>query len=338
MGLLGFRRGGGGVRLLIVDCPSDFGVTFSGKLITGRGEREFRGLLLDGLEYLGNFVNYCLGGDYLGVGDDAVGYVAINGKYEFVGDFSSSDLRGAEKQINVDRVRGLVMLTPYSETGVSSEINEDSAAKISIRDCSSGYYWHIGIIADGVGGFGKGDVASTFTAMNFVWRVANRVIHGGIDSNTLRDIVRSIHEDLYNEYTGRGVSLGSTLAGVVIGHKDGDAEADFYVVNVGDSPIYLVVNDSVEELSVSDKVFGHSISQAIGYLLHEVHVRGGKLYDNDYLVSVSDGVSDVVGLGAIKIMAKRYRYPWLISMNLVRYAKALGSKDDASALTVWLKG
>jgi len=52
MGLLRFRRGGGGVKLPIVDCPSNFGITFSGKLVTGRGEREFRGLLLDGLEYL----------------------------------------------------------------------------------------------------------------------------------------------------------------------------------------------------------------------------------------------------------------------------------------------
>ena len=341
MSLLRLRRGGGVNTLLVTKCPGYGGIAFSGRLITGYGEREFRGFMVDKPQYLIDFVRYGLGlyDGYLSIGDDVSGYIIVNnGEPELI-NFKRRDLRSIEEIINADKVRGRILLTPYSEVGISSEVNEDSAAKLSIHDCHNGLFWHIGVVADGVGGFGRGDEASKYVVGNFVEKVVNGIINNNrINDDTLRGIVEEIHEELYNEYTGRGVALGSTLAGVVIMHKEGEDKAEVYAVNVGDSPIYLVTRDSIYELYISDKVSGHVISQAIGYVLNEVHVRSDTLSINDYLVLMTDGVSDVVDPGHVREIINKHRYPWGISRQLVRFAKALGSRDDATALTVWFKG
>jgi serine/threonine protein phosphatase PrpC len=341
MSLLRLRRGGGVNTLLVTKCPEYGGIAFSGRLITGHGEREFRGFMVDKPQYLIDFVRYGLGlyDGYLSIGDDVSGYIIVNnGEPELI-NFKRRDIRSIEEIINADKVRGRILLTPYSEAGASSEVNEDSAAKLSIHDCHNELFWHIGVVADGVGGFGRGDEASKYVVGNFVEKVVNGIINNNrINDDTLRGIVEEIHEELYNEYTGRGVALGSTLAGVVIMHKEGEGEAEVYAVNVGDSPIYLVTRDSIYELYISDKVSGHVISQAIGYVLNEVHVGRSTLYINDYLVLITDGVSDVVEPGRVGEIIEEYKYPWNISRQLVRFAKALGSRDDATALTVWFKG
>ena len=337
MSLLRLRRGGGVNTLLVTKCPGYGGIAFSGRLITGHGEREFRGFMAGEPQYLTNFVHYGLYDDYLNIGDDVHGYIIVNnGEPELI-NFKRRDLRSIEEIINADKVRGRILLTPYSEAGVSSEVNEDSAAKLSIHDCNKGLLWHIGVVADGVGGFGRGDEASEYVVGNFVEKVVDGIINNRINGDTLKGIVEEIHEELYNMYTGRGVALGSTLAGVVIMHKEGEGEAEVYAVNVGDSPIYLV-SEKIHELYISDKVSGHLISQAIGYVLNEVHVRSDTLYINDYLVLMTDGVSDVVDPGHIRAIINKYEHPWDISRQLVRFAKALGSRDDATALTVWFKG
>jgi len=340
MSLLRLRRGGGVNTLLVTKCPEYGGIAFSGRLITGHGEREFRGFMAGKPQYLINFVHYGLGLDdgNLSIRDDVGGYIIVNdGEPELI-NFKRRDIRSIEEIINADKVRGRILLTPYSEAGASSEVNEDSAAKLSIHDCNKGLLWHIGVVADGVGGFGRGDEASKYVVGNFVEKVVNGIINNRINDDTLRGIVEEIHEELYNEYTGRGVALGSTLAGVVIMHKEGEGEAEVYAVNVGDSPIYLMTRDSIYELYISDKVSGHVISQAIGYVLNEVHVRSDTLSINDYLVLMTDGVSDVVDPGHVREIINKHRYPWGISRQLVRFAKALGSRDDATALTVWFKG
>jgi len=337
MSLLRLRRGGGVNTLLVTKCPGYGGIAFSGRLITEHGEREFRGFMAGEPQYLTNFVHYGLYDDYLNIGDDVHGYIIVNnGEPELI-NFKRRDLRSIEEIINADKVRGRILLTPYSEAGVSSEVNEDSAAKLSIHDCHNELFWHIGVVADGVGGFGRGDEASEYVVGNFVEKVVDGIINNRINGDTLKGIVEEIHEELYNMYTGRGVALGSTLAGVVIMHKEGEGEAEVYAVNVGDSPIYLV-SEKIHELYISDKVSGHLISQAIGYVLNEVHVRSDTLYINDYLVLMTDGVSDVVDPGHIRAIINKYEHPWDISRQLVRFAKALGSRDDATALTVWFKG
>jgi serine/threonine protein phosphatase PrpC len=287
--------------------------------------------------YLIDFVHYGLYDDYLNIEDDVRGYIIVNnGEPELI-NFKRRDLRSIEEIINADKVRGRILLTPYSEAGVSSEVNEDSAAKLSIHDCNKGLLWHIGVVADGVGGFGRGDEASEYVVGNFVEKVVDGIINNRINDDTLKGIVKEIHEELYNTYTGGGVALGSTLAGVVIMHKEGEDRATVYAVNVGDSPIYLV-SEKIHELYISDKVSGHLISQAIGYVLNEVHVRSDTLSINDYLVLMTDGVSDVVDPGHVRAIINKYEHPWDISRQLVRFAKALGSRDDATALTVWFKG
>ena len=336
--MLRLRRGGGVYTLLVTKCPGDGGIAFSGRLITGHGEREFRGFMAGEPRYLIDFVHYGLYDDYLNIEDDVRGYIIVNdGEPEFI-NFKRRDLRSIEEIINADKVRGRILLTPYSEAGVSSEVNEDSAAKLSIHDCNKGLLWHIGVVADGVGGFGRGDEASEYVVGNFVEKVVDGIINNRINDDTLKGIVKEIHEELYNTYTGGGVVLGSTLAGVVIMHEKGEDRAKVYAVNVGDSPIYLMTRDSIYELYISDKVSGHVISQAIGYVLNEVHVRSDTLYINDYLVLMTDGVSDVVDPGHVRAIINKYEHPWDISRQLVRFAKALGSRDDATALTVWFKG
>ena len=337
MSLLRLRRGGGVNTLLVTKCPGYGGIAFSGRLITEHGEREFRGFMVGEPRYLNDFVHYGLYDDYLNIKDDVGGYIIVNdGEPELI-NFKRRDLRSIEEVVNADKVRGRILLTPYSEAGVSSEVNEDSAAKLSIHDCHNELFWHIGVVADGVGGFGRGDEASEYVVGNFVEKVVDGIINNRINGDTLKGIVEEIHEELYNMYTGRGVALGSTLAGVVIMHKEGEGEAEVYAVNVGDSPIYLV-SEKIHELYISDKVSGHLISQAIGYVLNEVHVRSDTLYINDYLVLMTDGVSDVVDPGHIRAIINKYEHPWDISRQLVRFAKALGSRDDATALTVWFKG
>jgi protein phosphatase len=341
MSALSLRRRGGR-RLLANRCPNrDYGFAFSGMLTTGRGVRVFRGFVRGGRDYLSSIIGYCVG-VHDNVPSGVEGYAVVSGRgLVLMGGFRRSDVRGMEYEIDVDEVKRGIFLTPYSETGGAGSANEDSAIKVSIRDCANGYLWYIGAVADGVGGFNRGDVASEITVKEFTEiAIANL---SSISGGTLSDIVWRIHDTLYSNYTGRGVSLGSTLAAVVINRHEDDEDAAFHAVNVGDTRIYHIYATGesggwIDELSVSDKVSGHVISQAIGYMLREVHVTGGGLKPGDYLVLVTDGVSDVMDRESIKDITITHKYPWDSSRALVKVARGQGSQDDATALVVWFKG
>jgi serine/threonine protein phosphatase PrpC len=325
----------GPARLLATRCPGSAGISFSGAFSSGRRSAVFRGFVHGiGIDGLGSIVHGCMSGTQPGARRGVYGYIAVNDRYVLLGGFERRAVRRVETLIDARRVSGRLLMSLYSEAG--GAVSEDSAAKISVRDCATGRLLHMGVVADGVGGLGRGDAASAAAVMLFVRGVLERAV-SPIGGNALREIVEGIHHHLYSQLTSMGISAGSTLSGVVIEHVDGEDVARFHAVNVGDSPIYHIAQGSVAELSISDRVSEHTISQALGHTLRQVHVRGGEMRTGDYIVLVTDGVSDAVGPEEVRAIVLRDVYPWSISRSLVRRARALGSRDDATALVAWFK-
>jgi len=71
-------------------------------------------------------------------------------------------------------------------------------------------------------------------------------------------------------------------------------EKDFlFVINVGDSPAYLIREDKILQLTVQDRISMIMITNALGYKNSlKYHLKKIKLKKGDKLVLVTDGISD----------------------------------------------
>ncbi len=331
-----------GSNLLVNSCDKYGGLSFSGQLITAHENKQCMGLIysVESMELIKNlpkFAHYCFFNDPLNVARDINGYLMINGKYKLIGEFKRGQLRDLERIINIKEIRERILLQLNSDSGHLGEVNEDSVAKFSIHDCENKVYLNVGVVGDGVGGLGRGDYASGLIVRRFIEEVANIIYD--VNESTLNNIVQNIHEELYENNVKNNINSGSTIASIITKHKEDEHEADIYSVNVGDSLIYNVdiINNNIKELSVSDRLSGKNISQAVGYILRETHINSDILRQGNYIVVATDGIADFIDGNSIFNAVKVWKYPWLISRELMHLARMMGSKDDATILIVWFK-
>lgn len=79
------------------------------------------------------------------------------------------------------------------------------------------------------------------------------------------------------------------------------------VANVGDSPAYLIRNGKIRMLTVEDRFMGSgSLTQALGQSDINVHFTQEELKAGDYIIMVSDGVTNVLTEDEILAIVKRH--------------------------------
>jgi protein phosphatase len=192
------------------------------------------------------------------------------------------------------------------------------------------------VLADGLGGHARGDVASLL--------VAKRLSEASLDClESCLEAIRSVNQALYSEMQ-RDPSLlgmGSTVAGAVV------LDDHIYWFNVGDSRIYLFRNNvlrliSVDHIPVWDTMEergrSHLLTQCLGggYSAVEVTPAIGRADFNadDTLLLCSDGLTDVVDDTIIARVLGDRPTTSAAARILVERALHEGGPDNVSVLIV----
>ena len=219
------------------------------------------------------------------------------------------------------------------------------------------------VVADGMGGHQAGEVASGIvveTLWDYIKRFddetdveeledqdeslskeANRLLSGIYLAN--KSIYQAAQEK--EEYQG----MGSTVSSVYF------TANTLIAANVGDSPIYLVHDGSIEQLSVPHTVlaeqaaldpegaqqlsgeFKHMLTRAMGV---EETVKADiseiQCFKGDMLVISSDGLTEMVGKEEIHEVLKKER-PEKACRTLVNMANERGGKDNITVIVLKVK-
>ena len=221
------------------------------------------------------------------------------------------------------------------------------------------------VVADGMGGHQAGEVASMLvveTIRDYMRRFkeeaeesveelsdadealskeANRLLSG------IRLANQGVHHVAQSKESYRG--MGSTVSAVYF------TDEELIVANVGDSPIYLIHRDQIEQISVTHNVvteqaaidpeavrnigerFKHMLTRAMG--IEETvdpDVSEIPYFKGDKLVISSDGLTDKVPPDEILAIVQREK-PERACQQLVDLANARGGDDNITIIILNVK-
>ena len=219
------------------------------------------------------------------------------------------------------------------------------------------------IVADGMGGHQAGEVASKLV-VDTIWDYMKR-FNENSDVEELEDtdetlsqeanrLLSSIHlanKGVYNTSLGNDSykGMGSTVSLVCF------TDEALIAANVGDSPIYLVHNGSIELLSVTHNVITElaaadpDAAERIGEQYRHMLTRGMGIeetvnpdiseiqyFQGDILVISSDGLSDKVSPDEILEVVSKER-PDKACRTLVDLANERGGDDNITVIVLKVK-
>ncbi len=132
----------------------------------------------------------------------------------------------------------------HTDIGIRKNTNQDS---VLIKEASTDYGTvHFSVICDGMGGLAKGEVASAtlirafsrWFEEDFPFLLYEKRTDGRIDYNALQKSWNQLVDEINVKIAGYGdtchAPCGTTLAALLL------AEGRYYIVNVGDSRVYLL--------------------------------------------------------------------------------------------------
>jgi protein phosphatase len=195
---------------------------------------------------------------------------------------------------------------------------------------------HNVVLADGLGGHARGDVASTLVAKHLSEAMLDNL-------ETCLEAIRSVNRRIYDEMQ-RDQSLlgmGSTVVGAVL------LDHQICWFNVGDSRVYLFRNNELCQLS-TDHVpredtaewarRSHVLTQSLGgdYFPSDVWPAFDRIdfANDDILLLCSDGLTDVVDDTTITQVLARHLTTSETARVLVDLALHGGGPDNVSVVIV----
>jgi len=234
--------------------------------------------------------------------------------------------------------RGLVR--PANEDAVALDGRRVSDEHVHSELLSHGED-HFVVVADGMGGHAKGNLASSLAVerLNDEWATSR----GKFDAlKALREANRHLY-DAMERQPGRA-GMGATVAGF---HLSGHTVSWF---NVGDSRLYLFRSGRLRQLSVDHVPRGdtsagkpersHLVTQSLGgaFGFRDVWPAIGQeaLLQGDVLLACSDGLTDPVPAGAIADIIRSASSAGDCTGALVDAATANGAPDNLSVVVVSL--
>lgn len=148
----------------------------------------------------------------------------------------------------------MLPITLYTKTDIGKErtSNQDSVASLILNSQSFRNELNYGIlvVADGMGGLEKGEVASEVATKKFIEAVTENIFHytsinGKIKfEDVLTKAVEAANKEVWAISENQQGNIGTTLVGAII------VDNHIYVVNVGDSRAYLIKpNKSLRQIT-----------------------------------------------------------------------------------------
>lgn len=232
-----------------------------------------------------------------------------------------------------------------TDTGRARQSNQDS---VFCEENAVGKFPNLFIVADGMGGHNAGDIASRLGIEEAVRQIktSEKITPVGI----LEEAVQSANQYIYEsaEQDARRKGMGTTFVGTTI------IDSTAYVVNVGDSRLYLL-NDAfrqitedhslVEEMVRSGEIQKEEmrthpnkniITRALGSNnsvladCFEIEVNQG-----DVLLLCSDGLSNMLDDETIeRTIREAGDFVEEAGKNLIDLANEAGGKDNISVILI----
>ncbi len=236
-----------------------------------------------------------------------------------------------------------------TDTGKTREINQDY---IFSSDEEVGMLPNLYIVADGMGGYNAGDFASRCSVEAFVESVKKKEQPTII--STMAEALKEANTTVLTYANGNEayIGMGTTFVAATV------CPDKAYVMNVGDSRLYLV-GDTIKQITV-DHSFVEEMVQK-GELQRKdarIHPKKnvitravgveetveGDFYEIEadenfpFLLLCTDGLTNMVEDEEIRhIIMKREKNPQDALHTLIKRANECGGKDNISAIIICLK-
>lgn len=245
--------------------------------------------------------------------------------------------------MNDTRARSL-LAAAVSNVGLVRTLNEDCLSvdgEVLAPDQSwratLGEGPHLFLLADGMGGHAKGDVASRMV-IDYVNKRAGELKDVASCLDVLRDANRHIYHETHLAPDRLG--MGSTIVGVHLGRST----ATWF--NVGDSRVYRWRAGRLVQLSVDhvphagtgQRRASHAITQSMGGTYRPVDVwpsvGTADWLGGDRLLLCSDGLTDVLDDNSINQLLADYPYAEDAANALLEAVLRGGAPDNTTILVV----
>lgn len=233
-----------------------------------------------------------------------------------------------------------------SNIGKRREENEDAYGNISIGDID------FFIVADGMGGHSKGEVASKLASLTYIDFIKNADLSIYESIEDLQEKAISKANDKIYELAddSEGRSMGTTVVCLAIDNKN----KKYIISHVGDSRAYLfrggdfifktrdhsLVNDLVDSGSLTEDeaknfINKSAITRAVGTEDElEVDTEVIDMVKGDVLLLFTDGLSNEVADEEIRTVVNDFDDAYEISSKLVELALNKGGHDNITLTTV----
>jgi serine/threonine protein phosphatase PrpC len=229
------------------------------------------------------------------------------------------------------------------------EDNQDSVRIIDQHDELTAAYGHLFGVADGMGGYAHGGVASTLALVTLFETVYSS--NGLSIPQKMKQAVQSANLNVYQKARELGVGrMGTTLTAGLL------KENKLHIAHVGDSRAYLIrgkistcltkdhtrVGELVRmKVLAPEKVRTHSqrsvLSKCLGLdLFVQPDVFDVQVQDGDVLIFCSDGVWSVIDDNEFGMLASKALSAEQLNQAIIDLALKRGSDDNVSTVTIML--
>jgi serine/threonine protein phosphatase PrpC len=227
--------------------------------------------------------------------------------------------------------------------------NQDSVRIIDQHDDLTAAYGHLFGVADGMGGYAHGGVASTLALVTLFETIYSS--DGLSIPQKMKQAVQSANLNVYQKARELGVGrMGTTLTAGLL------KENALHIAHVGDSRAYLIrgktstcltkdhtrVGELVRMKVLSpDKVRTHNqrsvLSKCLGLdLFVQPDVFEVQVQDGDIIIFCSDGVWSVIDDHEFGMLASKAVSAEQLNQTIIDLAMKRGSDDNVSAITIRL--
>jgi len=232
-----------------------------------------------------------------------------------------------------------------TDVGMKRKLNEDSFCVAE----DLGLF----LVADGMGGHAAGEVASQ-TAVEVIKNgLADWLKKGNLGQERFSRVIKLANQAVWEmAQKGSGMKgMGTTVAGILVDLKNGS----FTTANVGDSRVYRIRNNGIEQLSTDHSMVGlqlsmglitkeeakkstykNVITRAVGTAeTVDVDSREEKIMAGDAILICSDGLSTLVeDEDILATFMRNPNDPKKVCDELISLANFNGGDDNITAVIV----
>jgi PPM family protein phosphatase len=237
-----------------------------------------------------------------------------------------------------------------TDKGKRRDTNEDT---FIVREVSNGQFL-LACVIDGVGGYNGGEVAAEIARMVIFDELQN--VEGDI-VETLQHAVIAANEKIHAERSGSesNASMACVLTCAIVDIKNNK----LYYSHVGDTRLYLLRDASLVKISKDHSAVGfleesgrlseddamrhprrNEINKALGFetgiaeVADYIETGESPFLPGDTILLCSDGLSDMIGSGAITSILNKSKSLAGKARDLINAANEAGGNDNITAVLV----